>query len=347
MQLIKTTAVTAGAMFSMFSAAAFAQTGTQELPGAVTGVRVICHAVGDLAKTVSFYRDGLGLKMEGPDGKPVSTLPAPSPLDEDLSKFTDTHGAKFRNATFSIPGAKFGLELTEFTGIPRKVAKPHMQDPGAATLVLNVRDVDAALAGVKKTGGSMLTVGGQPMKLGGENSKTRSVFVRDPDGFMLELAGIQPLPPTTAPASSNVIGGRIGVTIRNTEETLKFYHDVLGFETKAAPAEFATDKTVTALIDAEGAHWRISSAKVPGSSVEWELLEFKDVKRTPFHPPVPDIGAPCVSVMVKDVNAALEAVKAGGGSVVTAGGKPVKLGPAIGVFVRDPNGLLIELIPGS
>ena len=96
-----------------------------------------------------------------------------------------------------------------------------------------------------------------------------------------------------------------------------------------------------------GAQWRISSAKIPGTSVDWELLEFKSVVRKPFRLAVPDVGSPAVSVMVKDVNAALEAVKAGGGSVVTAGGRPVKLGPAIGIFVRDPNGLLIELIPGA
>jgi catechol 2,3-dioxygenase-like lactoylglutathione lyase family enzyme len=347
MQPIKTAAVTAGALLSMLSASVlFAR--TPDAPGPATGVRAIIHSVGDLDKTVAFYRDGLGLPMmAGPGGKIAAKLPAPRALDEDLSKFTDTHGAKFRNASFKIPGAKFDLELTEFTNTPRKTLKPHMQDPGAATLVLNVRDVDAALAGVNKTGGSVLSIGGQPMKMGGETSKTRSVFVRDPDGFMLELAAVQPLPATTAPASSNVIGGRIGVTIRDTDQTLKFYHDVLGFETKPAPAAYATDKTITTLIDAEGAHWRISSAKIPGSPVEWELLEFKDVKRMPLHGAVPDIGSPAVSVMVKDVSAALEAVKAGGGSVVTAGGQPVKLGNATGIFVRDPNGLLIELIPGA
>jgi len=347
MQLIKT-AVTAGTLFSMLSAGAmFAQAATQESAGPAVGVRAIIHSVGDLEKTVSFYRDGLGLAMFGPGGKAVTKLSAPMPLDESLSKFTATHGASFRNASFKIPGAKFDLELTEFTYAARKSAQPHMQDPGAATLVLIVRDVDAALAGVNKTGGSVLSIGGQPMKMGPETSKSRSVFVRDPDGFMLELAAIQPLPPTTAPASSNVTGGRIGVTIENTDQTMKFYHDVLGFETKPAPAEFATDKTIATLIDAPGAHWRISSGKVPGTSVDWEFLEFKGVKRTRFHLAVPDVGSPSVSVMVKDVKAALEAVKAGGGSVVTAGGEPVKLGNAIGIFVRDPNGLLIELIPGT
>jgi catechol 2,3-dioxygenase-like lactoylglutathione lyase family enzyme len=343
-QLIKTAPVTAGLMFSLLAGAMLAQAAAQESPGAATGVRAIIHSVADLDKTVSFYRDGLGLEMVGPGGKPATALSAPSALDESLSKFTATHGAKFRNASFKIPGAKLDLELTEFTDTPRKNVKPHMQDPGAGTLVLTVRDVDAALAGVNKSGGSVLSIGGQPMKMGGENSKSRSVFVRDPDGFMLELAGIQPLPPSDAPAGSNVIGGHIGITVENLDQTLKFYHDAFGFETKPAPA-FSTNKTIASLIDAEGAQWRISTAKIPGSPVNWEFLEFKDVARKPFRLGVPDVGSPAISVHVKDVNAAIEAVKAGGGSIVTTGGQPVKLGPSVGIFVRDPNGFLLELIP--
>jgi len=346
MQLIQAAPVTAGLMFSVFAGAMFAQTGAQESAGAATGVRAIIHSVADLDKTVAFYRDGLGLEMSGPAGKPATSLSAPRALDESLSKFTATHGAKFRNATFKIPGANLDLELTEFTDTPRKDVKPQMQDPGAGTLVLTVRDVDAALAGVNKSGGSVLSIGGQPMKIGAENSKSRSVFVRDPDGFMLELAGIQPPPASDAPANSNIIGGHIGITVENLDQTLKFYHDVFGFETKPAPA-FSTNKTIASLIDAQGAQWRISTAKIPGSPVNWEFLEFKDVARKPFRLGVPDIGSPAVSVHVKDVNAAIEAVKAGGGSIVTTGGQPVKLGPSVGIFVRDPNGFLLELIPGA
>src|SRR5580698_9213999 len=141
MQSMKTTAATAGVMFSMLAAGALiAQAATQESPSAATGVRAIIHSVADLDKTAAFYRDGLGLEMVGPGGKVATTLPAPKPLDESLSKFTATHGASFRNTTFKIPGAKFDLELTEFTGTARKTVRPHMQDPGAATLVLVVRD---------------------------------------------------------------------------------------------------------------------------------------------------------------------------------------------------------------
>jgi catechol 2,3-dioxygenase-like lactoylglutathione lyase family enzyme len=319
--------------------------GTADAPGPATGVRAIIHSVADLDKTVAFYRDGLGLQPVGNDGKPVSAMPAAQPLNEDLSKFTDTHGAKFRNAMFKIPGASLDFELTEFTATPLKKAVPRMQDPGAATLVLTVREIGPALEGVKKYGGSVLSIGGQPMKIGGEASKSRSVFVRDPDGFMLELASIQPLPKTTAGADSNVIGARIGETIKDTDQTLRFYHDVLGFETKPARPEFQTDATIASLINAKGAQWRISRASVPGSAVEFELLEFKDVPRKDFAPRVPDPGSPAVSIHVKDVESAMKAVAAAGGSIVTRGDEPVKLGPAAGVFVRDPNGLLIELIP--
>jgi len=319
--------------------------GTTEAPGPAIGVRAIIHSVADLDKTVKFYQNGLGLVPVGLDGKPVTTISAPQALDESLSKFTDTHGAKFRNAMFHIPGTTLDLELTEFTGTPVKKVVPHMQDPGAATLVLTVRDVNAALDGVKKNGGSVLSKGGEPMKIGGETSQSRSVFVRDPDGFMLELAGIQPLPKSSAPANSSILGARIGVTIKDTDQTLKFYRDVLGFEAKPAQPAFATNKTIASLIDAEGAQWRISTAKVPGTAVDFEFLEFKGVPRKPFDLRVPDAGSPAVSVHVKDVEGAMKAVAAGGGSIVTRGHEPVKLGPGIGVFVRDPNGLLIELIP--
>jgi catechol 2,3-dioxygenase-like lactoylglutathione lyase family enzyme len=319
--------------------------GTADAPGPAIGVRAIIHSVTDLDKTVKFYQGGLGLVPVGMDGKPVAAMPVPQALDESLSKFTDTHGAKFRNAMFNIPGTALSLELTEFTGTPVKKAVPHMQDPGAATLVLTVRDIDAALDSVKKNGGSVLSIGGQPMKIGGETSQSRSVFVRDPDGFMLELASIQPPPKSNAPADSTILGARIGVTIKDTDQTLKFYHDVLGFETKPAQPAFATNKTIASLIDAEGAQWRISTAKVPGTAVDLEFLEFKGVPRKPFDLRVPDAGSPAVSIHVKDVETAMKAVAAGGGSIVTRGREPVKLGPGKGVFVRDPNGLLIELIP--
>jgi len=134
------------------------------------GVNNFIHSVADLDKTTAFYRDTLGLELK-------NAPRAPMVLNEALSNLTDTQGAKFRVATFKVPDAEFDLELTEFTGIDRKPGIARNQDLGAATFVLTVRDLDEALAAVKKAGVALVTVGGTPLSLGG---KTRSIFVRDP-----------------------------------------------------------------------------------------------------------------------------------------------------------------------
>jgi hypothetical protein len=74
----------------------------------------LCH------KTAPFYRDVLGLPM---NGDPLNQKP--QKLDADMSRFTGTEGMSFRAAMFRIPNdAGFGLELTEFTGAARTTCGP-------------------------------------------------------------------------------------------------------------------------------------------------------------------------------------------------------------------------------
>src|SRR5580692_10008364 len=96
----------------LLAAGGILMAGTADAPGPAIGVRAIIHSVADLDKTVKFYQDGLGLMPVGPGGKPMTALPTPQPLNEDLSKFTDTHGAKFRNASFNIPVFSIDTALT-------------------------------------------------------------------------------------------------------------------------------------------------------------------------------------------------------------------------------------------
>ncbi len=246
--------------------------------GQVVGVNNFIHSVADLDKTAAFYRDTLGLEQK--------TAPrTPMVLNEALSNLTDTQGAKFRVAVFKVPDAGFDLELTEFTGIDRKPGIARNQDLGAATFVLTVRDLDKALAAVKKAGAALVTVCG----------KTRSIFVRDPDGMFVELFQPDPLPETTAPATSNVIGGRFAMTVKDTAKTLKFYKTVFGFDIKPGDA-FMGNPIVSNLVDVQGAQFRMSRATVPGSSVAfpvtWEFVDYKGVYRKPFALRVPDPGSP-------------------------------------------------------
>jgi hypothetical protein len=121
---------------------------------------------------VPFYRDVLGLPVNGARD-PLTQQP--QKLDEDMSKFTATKGMSFRGATFRIPNAAFGFELTEFTGGSRKPVRPNLQDIGAATLALQVRDIEKVVAKVKASGASIVTVGGTPVnQQAARDRRTRS-----------------------------------------------------------------------------------------------------------------------------------------------------------------------------
>src|SRR5690348_17133156 len=117
---------------SLLAASAFAQTTP------VVQLQNLAHTTESLEKTVPFYRDVLGLPVNG-TRDPLAAQP--QKLDDDMSRFTATKGMSFRGATFRIPNASFGFELTEFTGASRKAVHPNIQDVGAATLALQVRDI--------------------------------------------------------------------------------------------------------------------------------------------------------------------------------------------------------------
>lgn len=227
----------------------------------------LAHTVETLEKTVPFYRDLLGLQMNG------NLAQQGQPLDEVMSKFTNTKGMKFRGATFRIPNAQFGFELTEFTGGPRKPGQPRIQDPGTPTLALQVRDIDKIMAKLKAANVPVVTIGGAPVNpTGNPNSKMREVVVKDPDGFHVELQQLDPLPATAANTEGDILGGSIQLAIEDTDAALKFYKDAIGFTARPS-GQWGTNETVVKLIGLPGSQWRISHGSIPGTTLDWGLIE--------------------------------------------------------------------------
>ena len=68
--------------------------------------------------------------------------------------------------------------------------------------------------------------GGEPIAFGPGNL-ARGVIVTDPDGHFVELLQPNPIPETTAPADSNIIGARVRLTVADTGQTMKVYRDLL------------------------------------------------------------------------------------------------------------------------
>ncbi len=89
-----------------------------------------------------------------------------------------------------------GVELIDYKDIDRKAVHPHFQDPGAASLILTVRDMDAMMAKLKAAHAHINSKGGEPATIKGANGSVgHVVFVQDPDGFFIEISQRDPSHP--------------------------------------------------------------------------------------------------------------------------------------------------------
>lgn len=313
--------------------ASFAQTPAPR--GVVVGVGGFSHIVENVDRSVAFYRDVIGLEMPNPP-RPFGSVPW-------IMDMGNTPGAQSRPARLNVPGSQLQVELIDYKDIDRKPVHPRFQDPGAASLILTVRDMDAIMAKLKQAHAHINSKGGEPASIPGANgSHTRVVFVQDPDGFFLEIAQREPAPPTTAPASSNIIGGAFETIVADLDQTLHIYRDILGFQMLPV-TEWNGSKLMMATAGTPGAQFRRTAATIPGTSVMMAFMEFKDIHRQPLHTRVQDPGTPILQLGVRDVDATIKALKAAGVEVISKNGEPVQNGPARFCIVRDPNNLFLEL----
>jgi len=328
-------ATRAAAVFILASVATcvFAQTPAE--PGAVVGVGGFSHIVDNVDRSVAFYRDVLGLEMPNPPRAFDST-----PWIIDMG---NTPGAQSRPAILHIPGSQLGVELIDYKDIDRKAMHPHFQDPGAASLILTVRDMDAIMIKLKAAYVHVISKGGEPATLKGPNGRMgHVVFLQDPDGFFIEISQRDPTPPTTAPASSNIIGGAFETIVADLDQTLHIYRDILGFQT-VPPTAWDGAKLMMDTAGTPGAQFRRSAATIPGTSVMMAFMEFKDIDRTPLHTRIQDPGTAILQVGVRDIDATVKALQAAGVTVISKNGEPVMNGTSRFCMVRDPNNLYLEL----
>jgi predicted enzyme related to lactoylglutathione lyase len=324
-------AVVLGAALAAAAATGFAQPASDPSV-AVIGVGGFSHIVDNVDRSLKFYRDVLGLTLIAP----------PRPFDSTpwIMQMGNTPGAQSRPARMRVPGSALGVELIDYRDIDRKAAHPRFQDPGAASLILTVRDLDGVMAKAEAAGIRVMSKGGVPADIG---NGARVVFLQDPDGFFLELSERKPAPATTAPESSNVIGGNFELIVADLDKAMQFYHNLLGFEFKNT-TKFDGNKLLMDTAGTPGAQFRRTVATIPGTTVSMAMLEFKNIDRKPLHTRVQDPGTAILQLRVRDVDAVTKALAAAGATVISTGGKPVDVGPGRRfVLVRDPNNLFLEL----
>jgi catechol 2,3-dioxygenase-like lactoylglutathione lyase family enzyme len=287
------------------------------------------HAVDDLDTTLAFYRDVFGL-----NGMPQD-FPNPA-----VPLLTNAPGVTLRLSMLRLPGAML-FELTHFKGLERKPARAAYTDPGAGSIVLYVRDLDAAVANAKKANAPIVTTGGAPVEITTAKGKARSILLRDPDGFFVQV--VQETPASGA-SEGNVHRVSLAYTMESAEATAKFYNGMLGLEL-TGPSAFSKDPATLKLAGAPaGTEFRKLTGVLPGPPAYVEFTEFRGVPRTKFHLRVRDPGAPAMAVQVNNLNGMIAGMKAAGVNVISANGQIVDFGGGTHtIFVEDPNGMNIEV----
>jgi catechol 2,3-dioxygenase-like lactoylglutathione lyase family enzyme len=301
----------------------------QQAPaGSTKSLSHAIHAVDDLDTTLAFYRDVFGINGDARDFANAAV-----PL------LTNAPGVTLRMSMVGLPGGT-RFEFTHFKGLERKAGQAKYTDPGAASLVLYVRDIDALTAAAKKANADFVTTGGAPIEVTTATGKARSVVFRDPDGFFLQL--IQETPPAGAPEAS-VHRVTLAYTMEDAAATRNFYTGMMGIEL-AGPSTFAKDAALAKLFGApDSVEFRkLTGTLPPGTRVEF--TEFRGVPRTKFHLRVRDPGAPAICIQVTNIEGMVAQMKAGGVNLISANGELVDFGNGIrNIFVEDPNGMNIEL----
>lgn len=309
--------------------AAWAQTDTAEQ--AKPGIRSLSHAihaVEDLDTTLAFYRDVFGLK-----GTP-NDFPNPA-----VPLLTNAPGVTLRLSMMPLPG-NMRFELTHFKGLERKPARAAYTDPGAASIVLYVRDIDTVVANAKKANAPIVTTGGAPVEIITPKGKAQSIIIRDPDGFFDQV--VQETPAAGAP-EGNVHRVSLAYTMESAEATMKFYNGLMGVQL-SGPTAFSKDPAMLKLVGAPtSVEFRKLTSTLPGPQVYVEFTEFRGLPRTKFHLRVRDPGAPAMAIQVNNLTGLIANMKAAGVPIISTNGEIVDFGGGTHtIFVEDPNGMNLE-----
>jgi catechol 2,3-dioxygenase-like lactoylglutathione lyase family enzyme len=296
--------------------------------------------VAELGPAVVFYRDGLGLEVQGG--------PADAGNNRALRDMFGLPDATLRWQIARPVPMRTGVEIIEVSGAGGAPVERRAQDAGAYTLIAIVRDIDATLGRLKSLGAPIVSLGGGPAVVPlGASRRARMVVVKDPAGHFVEIVQPDRLPETQAPPTANVVEVRVRLTVDDVERSLRLYRDALGMRVLREP-EWRGDAAVADALGVHGAQYRFAVLQVPTSGLVFELVDYKGVDRRKVAARIQDPGSTRIQLQVRDMAATIAAMQKFGGEVISTGGRPLDLPAGASTLkvaiVRDPDNLFVVLI---
>lgn len=342
-------ALALGALATLTSAWAQQPAGASA-PPVVIGLYNWVHTTADAERAFSFYRDVFGIELAGSPFVGAARGPA-SPerirsvaeagSDQLVWDLTDTQGSRFRTVFMRASNTPFGLELSEFFDIAREERPANPWDPGSSKLIFAVRDLDSVVAKLKAGGAPSVTLGGAPL----DTALGRSLLVRDPDGYLIQVDQASPAEIAAARSDGEVIGTSIGITVTDLAASLEFYRDLLGLELGETRVASAAELRLNGLEDGELAQ---TPATIPRIGAVVQFSVFRAPARAtaaqPFRWRIQDVGAPQFQLAVTGLDVLLERTKRSGYRFLSVGAKPIQRPFGRFVFVVDPDGVLVEFV---
>jgi catechol 2,3-dioxygenase-like lactoylglutathione lyase family enzyme len=149
----------------------------------IVGAHHTSFTVGDIDRSVEFFRDRLGLALLG--RRDIA--------DEYFGRIVGLPGCRVRAALFCIPNSNHHVELFQYLAPAGAPVTPRPCDPGSSHLALLVDDLPARHARLRGEG---VEFAGEPVRIdAGPNAGGYGVYLRDPNGILIEL--FQPPRPTS------------------------------------------------------------------------------------------------------------------------------------------------------
>jgi catechol 2,3-dioxygenase-like lactoylglutathione lyase family enzyme len=312
----------------------------------VTGVGNVLHMIADLKRSMAFYRDTLGFKVNraprGPADDPAAYIKA---LPNIPPMYLLAEDGMYRSAEMFLSSPAVRLELEDFKGRAPNAVRPRLVDPGATVLMLWVKDVDAMLKAVTQASAEVVSAGKKPVTMKAESGSQRILFVKDPDGFLIEFIQPNPLPASAAAAEQNAFNTGLAVSVNDLDYTTTFFKEYFGFQVREG-ADFVTDQPY---FDAAGLTKGISirraSTTVPGSTFPVEFMEFRGAERKAVFPAIHDPGGTMLRLSIRDMPSTVKNLRAAGIPINSTLGEP--MGPNGNLIVRAPDGLFLQLTAGG
>ncbi len=312
-------------------------------PIVVQSIAAVGFTVSDMERSVEFYREVLTFK-------PVSDVEVDG---AEYDRLYGTFGVRARVVRMQL-GEQY-LELTQFLAPPdaRPIPVPsYSHDLWFQHIAIVVRDMEDAWVQLRRR--HVRQISPRPQTIPISNAAAagiKAIKFRDPDGHNLELLWFpsdKGNPLWRHPGSRLFMGiDHTAMTVRSTENSIKFYRDVLGLAVSGGTLNMGVEQEH--LDSLPGARARVTGLTAGTGPPGMEFLEYE---LPTAGRPIPADSHPTdlwhwqTTLVVPDVEAAAAALQGAtqwlSSGVVTLPDKT--LGFAKALLVRDADGHALQLV---